>query len=111
MTLIWFENKCWKCKREFTNPEYVNIVKLDDGSIHYVHGGACSDVDIGKHRLPMKDGDWWIRRVGTMQPYLEVDPSYLKALNEELSTSHSSIDGKAVTSVSKQNTAQENEKP
>jgi hypothetical protein len=82
---IYFDQICWTCKKQFINNEFVNIVKLDDGTIHYVHGGKCADVPIGKHRLPMRNGDWWIRRVGIMQPYLEVNPEYTKILKRTMS--------------------------
>ena len=74
MSTIYFDQKCWTCGKHFVNDEYVNIVKLDNGEIHYVHGGKCSNVPIGKHRLPMRNGDWWFRRVGIMRPYLEINP-------------------------------------
>ena len=84
MSTIFFDQKCWSCSKKFVGGEFVNIVKLDDGTIHYVHGGKCSEVPIGKDRLPMKDGDWWIRRMGMIQSYLEVDPAYTAMLRREI---------------------------
>lgn len=75
-----FDEKCWKCGKPFVAPEFVNWIKLDDGTIHYVHGGKCSDGTL-IHRDPMKEGDWWIKRVGVIQHYIEYNPEYVQYLS------------------------------
>jgi len=60
---------CFKCKRTIEKGQYVYKVKLDDGSEVFSHGGEClHNAPISLKRLPMRDGDWWVRKLGKLCP-------------------------------------------
>jgi hypothetical protein len=55
---------CEVCGQPFQKGQDVYEVKLDNGKIILSHGyPCCGKVEI--KRLPIKEGDWWIRRKET----------------------------------------------
>jgi hypothetical protein len=56
--------KCEVCGRSFKEGDYVYEIKLDDGKIILSHGYPCCE-KVQIKRIPLKAGDWWIRRKTT----------------------------------------------
>lgn len=52
---------CEVCGRKFKKGDYIYEIKLDNEKIILSHGYPCCD-RVQIKRLPVENGDWWIRR-------------------------------------------------